>query len=99
MAVLFAVVSVVLGKFKLAGATEHKARLYIVLSAVAGGLSWLCYFAALKIGPAAGVAAMDRLSIVVIIILAAVFLAEPITWKAGLGALLITLGALLFIFK
>ncbi len=99
MTVFFTVISFSFGKFKTLSTIDNKALLYIALSAIAGGLSWLCYFAALKIGPAGAVAALDRVSIVLIVILGAVFLAEAITWKTGLGALLIALGTLLFVIK
>lgn len=66
---------------------------------MAGALSWLMMFAALKVGPAGGVAALDRLSVVFVVILAAIFLGEALTWKTALGVLLITLGALMFVWK
>ena len=74
-----------------------KEWLLIALAGVAGALSWLFYFLALKSGPATAVSALDRLSVVFVVILAALFLGEALTWKTGLGALLITGGALLFI--
>ncbi len=89
----------ILGKFKLLTTIDNKALLFIILSGLAGALSWLFYFYALKLGPAAGVASLDRLSIVFVIILAAIFLAESITWKSGLGAILITIGAILLTLK
>ncbi len=64
---------------------------------IAGALSWLFYFVALKTGPATGVSALDRLSVVFVVVLAAIFLGEALTWKTVLGALLITCGALLFV--
>lgn len=74
-----------------------KEWLLIAGAGVAGALSWLFYFIALKEGPAAGVSALDRLSVVFVVILAAVFLGEALTWKTILGATLITTGALLFV--
>lgn len=67
----------------------------LALSGVATGLSWLCYFKALQTGPASRVAPVDKLSVVFVVLLAAVFLREPLTVKVGLGALLITAGAVL----
>ncbi|MEK7635799.1 MAG: EamA family transporter [Patescibacteria group bacterium] len=73
--------------------------LLIVLSGVAGALSWLFYFFALKYGLASRVAAIDRLSIVFVIILAALFLGETFGWKTGLGAILMAAGAILITIK
>lgn len=97
MAAFLVSVAFGLGKLKFVDSIDSKALTFIALSGIAGALSWLCYFLALKIGPTSGVAALDRLSVVFVVILAAVFLAESITWKTGLGALLITGGALLFV--
>ncbi len=69
--------------------------LLIILSAIAGALSWLFYFIALKSGPATGVIAIDKLSVVMAVLLASIFLAETITLKTGAGVLLMTVGALL----
>lgn len=67
----------------------------IILSAVAGALSWLFYFFALKFGLASKVVAIDRLSLVFVIILAAIFLGESLTWRSVLGTVLMVGGALL----
>jgi transporter family protein len=72
-----------------------KALLFIALSGAATGLSWLCYYRALKLGPASRVAPIDKLSVVFVVLIAAAFLGERLTWKAGVGAALITLGAVL----
>ncbi len=64
---------------------------------IAGALSWLFYFVALKTGPATAVSALDRLSVVFVVLLAAIFLGEALTWKTAIGAGLITIGALLFV--
>lgn len=98
MAALLVSVAFGLGKIKFVDSIDSKALTFIILSGIAGALSWLCYFLALKIGPTSGVAAIDRLSVVFVVILATLFLAESITWKTGLGSLLITGGALLFVF-
>lgn len=95
MAIFLVLVVLFLGKTQLLSSIDNKALLYIVLSGVAGALSWLCYFFALKIGPAHGVAAIDRLSVVFVLVLAALFLSESITWKTGIGAVLLTAGAIL----
>jgi bacterial/archaeal transporter family protein len=69
--------------------------LFLVLSGIATGLSWLCYYRALQIGPASRVAPIDKLSVVLVVLFAVLFLGERLTWKAGLGSALITAGAVL----
>jgi len=69
--------------------------LFLVLSGLATGCSWLCYFRALQLGDASKVAPLDKLSVVFVIILAAVFLGEALTWRTALGATLIAAGAVI----
>jgi transporter family protein len=69
--------------------------LFLVLSGVATGLSWLAYFRALQLAPASRVAPIDKLSLAMTIALAALVLGEPLTWKLVLGASLMVAGALL----
>ena len=71
----------------------------IILSGIAGALSWLFYFFALKHGVAGKVVAIDRLSIVFVILLAALFLGEGLTWKTILGSIAIAGGAYLITLK
>jgi len=71
----------------------------IILAGVAGALSWLFYFYALKHGLASKVAVIDRLSLVFVIILAAIFLGEALGWKTVIGALLMVGGAILITLK
>ncbi len=97
MTIFFVIVSAILHKYKLISTIDNKALGYIALSGIAGALSWLCYFAALKMGPAGGVAALDRLSVAFIIVLAALFLGEALTIKSVVGGLLIVAGAILFV--
>jgi transporter family protein len=68
--------------------------LFLVLSGLATGLSWLCYFRALQLGDASKVAPIDKLSVVVAIVLAVVFLHEEMTWQHWLGGALIVSGTL-----
>jgi len=68
--------------------------LFLVLSGLATGLSWLCYFRALQLGQASKVAPVDKLSIVVAIALAALFLGEQLTWRHWVGGVLIVSGAI-----
>ena len=62
---------------------------FLVLSGIATGLSWLCYFRALQLGEASRVAPVDKLSVVVAIVLAAIFLHEHVSWRHYVGGLLI----------
>lgn len=71
----------------------------LVLAGIAGALSWLFYFFALRDGAASAVVAIDRLSIVFVVVLAAVFLSEAITWRTLGGALLMVAGAILISLK
>jgi transporter family protein len=70
---------------------------FLALSGLATGLSWLCYYRALQSGPASRVAPIDKLSVVFVVIIAAVFLGERLTWKSGLGAILVSAGAALMV--
>jgi transporter family protein len=67
--------------------------IFLILSGVATSLSWLCYFRALQLGEASQVAPVDKLSVVVAIVLAAIFLREHLTWHHSLGGTLIFAGA------
>lgn len=99
MAVFLIAVSIVFKKFHgfSFGMTTSKDWFLIVLSAIAGALSWLFYFLALKYGFASRVAIVDRLSVVFVILLAAFFLGEALTWKSVIGSLLIVGGAALVV--
>jgi transporter family protein len=72
-----------------------RAIVFLVLSGIATGLSWLCYYRALQTGPASRVAPIDKLSVVFVVLFALSFLGERLTWKVGLGSILITVGAIL----
>ncbi|SLM63846.1 MULTISPECIES: EamA family transporter [Dickeya] len=97
MALFLVGVVVMQGKSSLFGTVlaNHKAMLFIILSGVAGALSWLFYFMALKSGNVAQVAPIDKLSVVFAVILAVLLLGEKISWLAGIGVALISAGALL----
>lgn len=101
MAAFMVFAALALGKFGGFNFHSFNSREWLLIAAagIAGALSWLFYFTALKAGPATGVAALDRLSVVFVVVLAAIFLSEALTWKIALGATLITLGALLFVFS
>ena len=70
---------------------------FLVLSAVATGISWLAYYRALQLAPASRVSPIDKLSLPLTIVLAAVFLGESVGWRLGLGVALMTIGAVLTI--
>jgi transporter family protein len=72
-----------------------KGVVFLVLSGVATGLSWLCYYRALQTGPASRVAPIDKLSVIFVVLFAVSFLGERLTWKVGLGGILIAAGAVL----
>jgi len=67
--------------------------IFLILSGIATGISWLCYFRALQLGEASQVAPVDKLSVVVAIALAAIFLHEKMTWHHWVGGTLIFAGA------
>lgn len=73
--------------------------IFLILSGIATGLSWLFYFKALQIGEASKVAPLDKMSVVFTILLSFLILKEPLTPKVIAGGLLITLGAIVFIWK
>jgi bacterial/archaeal transporter family protein len=76
----------------------RRSWLFLVLSGICTGLSWLCYFRALQMGPASSVAPVDKLSVVLVILGAWLFLGEQLTpLKIG-GASLITIGAIILAF-
>lgn len=71
--------------------------IFLVLSGVATGLSWILYFRALQVGKVSQVAPVDKLSVAIAIGLSVVFLGEVLTWKAALGAALIIGGTIVLI--
>ncbi|MEO5961335.1 MAG: EamA family transporter [Opitutaceae bacterium] len=80
-------------------ALSKRTWLFLTLSGLATGLSWLCYFRALQLGDASKVAPVDKLSVVFVLIFAAVFLHEPLTVKTGIGGVLIAAGAVVLALK
>jgi len=99
MAGFLVATSFFLGKVDLLRTIDNKALLFIALSGISGALSWLCYFFAIKNGPVSGVAALDRLSVVFVLVFAVLILGDHFTWKSGLGAALLTVGAILMTIK
>lgn len=95
MMVFLVSVAGVMGKFRSISEIDRRAFAFIVLSGLAGAASWLFYFVALKHGPTAGVAALDRTSVALVFVLAVLFLGDPFTWKGLAGATLVVAGAIL----
>ena len=79
------------------GSSSRRSWLFLILSGLATGASWLCYYRALQIGQASKVVPVDKLSVVITLVLAFVFLHEKFTWKSIAGAVLITAGTLLMV--
>jgi len=98
MAVFLVIVAFSLGKFSFLSTFNSKALTFIVLSGIAGALSWLFYFFAIKTGTVTGVVAIDRTSVIFAFILAVIFLSETFTWFKVLGATLVAVGAILMAF-
>lgn len=78
---------------------SRRTWLFLTLSGLATGLSWLCYFRALQLGQASQVAPVDKLSVVFVLAFAAAFLGEPLTAKTLFGGTLITAGAVVLALK
>ena len=81
------------------GAIPGRSWSWLVLSGIATGLSWLCYFRALSLGQASQVAPIDKLSVVLVVVFAALFLGERITVARAAGVLLMAAGAIVLASK
>lgn len=95
----FAVLLFATGPFSAPGPISAKTWIFLVLSGLATGASWLCYFRALKLGPATLVAPIDKLSVVLVALFAFVFLGERPSATGWLGIALIAAGAVLLAIK
>ena len=93
-AILFAT-----GQFTQAGPISDKSWLFLLLSGLGTGASWVCYFRALKLGPATLVAPIDKLSVVLVALFGAVFLGERPSAYGWIGIALISAGAVLIAVK
>lgn len=78
-----------------APSSSSRSWLFLVLSGLATGASWLCYYRALQLAPASRVAPIDKLSVVIAIALGIGVLGEPVGWKLILGGILIVCGTVL----
>lgn len=79
------------------GSISRRSWIFLILSGLATGGSWLCYYKALQIGEASKVVPIDKMSVVITLILAFVFLHEKVTTKSIIGCILITAGTLLMV--
>ena len=87
------------GQFTQPGTISGKTWLFLVLSGLGTGASWLCYFRALKLGPASLVAPIDKLSVVLVAVFGVMFLGERPSSSNWLGIALIAAGAVIIVFK
>jgi transporter family protein len=87
------------GKFQSPGAISPRSYLFLVLSGLGTGASWLCYFRALKLGEAAKVAPIDKLSVVLVAVFGVLFLGERLAAPNWLGIALIAAGAILVAYR
>lgn len=93
--VVLAVILFSLGEFQSFGSISARSYLFLVLSGLATGASWICYFRALKLGDAARVAPIDKLSVVLVAVFGFAFLGEKLTGPNWIGVALIAGGAFL----
>ncbi|MGA9486155.1 MAG: EamA family transporter [Methylocella sp.] len=99
IAIVLAVILAVTRQYQPLASISLRTYAFLALSGLATGASWLCYFRALKIGDAARVAPVDKLSIVLVAVFGVAFLGERLTASNWLGIVLIGCGALLVAYK
>jgi transporter family protein len=87
------------GQFSQPGPIGAKSWLFLLLSGLGTGASWICYFRALKLGPATLVAPIDKLSVVLVALFGVAFLGERPSWNGWFGIALIAAGAVLIAVK
>lgn len=90
-------IALALGKHGEIRDLDRRTILFLTLSGLATGLSWICYFRALQLGPASRVAPLDKLSVPLVMIFAWLLLGEKLTGPALLGGALITIGAVVMV--
>jgi transporter family protein len=90
-------IALALGKHGEIRSLDHRTMLFLTLSGLATGLSWLCYFRALQLGPASRVAPLDKLSVPLVMVFAWMLLGEKVTLPVVAGGLLITAGAMIMV--
>ena len=79
------------------GSIGRKSWVFLILSGLATGASWLCYYKAIQLGSVSKVAPIDKLSVIITLILAVIFLHEDFTVRSAIGAVLITAGTVLMV--
>lgn len=79
------------------GSINTKSWIFLIISGLATGASWLCYYKAIQVGEVSKVAPIDKLSVVITVALAVIFLHEQFTLKTGIGVGLITAGTLVMV--
>lgn len=87
------------GQFQSLKSISSKSYLFLGLSGLATGASWVCYFRALSLGDASRVAPVDKLSVIIVALFGVVFLSEKLSLRNWLGVLFIAIGAILVAFK
>jgi bacterial/archaeal transporter family protein len=90
-------VAIATGEHHAIATTSRRSLVFLLLSGVAAGVSWIAYFRALQLAPASRVAPIDKLSLPLTVLLAGVILGESIGWRIGAGVALMTAGAILTI--
>jgi transporter family protein len=90
-------IALALGKHAELRQLDRRTVMFLVLSGLATGLSWLCYFRALQLGPASRVAPLDKMSVPLVMVFAWLLLGEKLTLSAVAGGLLITAGAVVMV--
>jgi transporter family protein len=98
LAFTWGLVWIIDGKADFVGITT-RSWIFLVASGLATGLSWICYFRALKMGDVAKVAPVDKLSVAIAIIFAVIFLGEKVKVQEAIGAVLIVLGVVVMVVK
>ena len=97
--IFFVIVAIIAlrGEWQKPNSIGASSWLFLVLSGIATGLSWLCYYRALQLGPVSKVAPIDKLSVALAIVLGLVFFGEKLTWAVAVGGLLIVAGSVVII--
>jgi bacterial/archaeal transporter family protein len=85
------------GEHRALATVSRRSLMFLLLSGIFTGVSWLAYFRAFQLGPASRVAPIDKLSLPLTVLLAVILLHEPMNWRLGLGVSLMVIGALLTI--
>lgn len=96
---VLAIILVATGQWQAPGSVSTRTYVFLALSGLATGGSWICYFRALKLGDAARVAPIDKLSVVLVALFGVVFLGERLAFSNWIGVMLIAAGAILLAYK